>query len=80
MIGTSLNGAILALSDLVYSARVLLSFSKRSHLFTTRTQPFLFFLIRLKIFMSCASIPVVASIIMMQTSLCSMALMERITE
>ena len=80
MIGTSLNGAILALSPSVYSFRVLLSFSKRSHLLTTMTQPLRFLLMRLKMFMSWASIPVVASIIIMQTSLCSMALMERITE
>ena len=44
------------------------------------TQPLRFLLMRLKMFMSWASIPVVASIIIMQTSLCSIALMERITE
>ena len=78
--GTSSNGASLSLSDLVYSFRVLESLMKRSHLFTTSTQPLRLRRMRFQMFMSWASMPVVASIIITQMSECSMALMERMTE
>ena len=79
-IGKSTNGAIrsrMAFSN-VLTAMGDLS-STRSHLFTTTTSDFWFFWIIWKMFMSCASMPRVASIIRMQTSLFSMARMERIT-
>ena len=80
MMGTSSKGAILALRPSVYSFIVLLSFSKVSHLFTTMTQPLRFLCMRLNMLMSWASIPLFASIISTQTSECSMALMDLITE
>ena len=79
-IGTSSNGASLSFKAWVYSFSVLESFMNRSHLFTTSTAPLRLRRIRFQIFMSWASIPVVASIIITHTSACSMARMLRITE
>ena len=80
MIGTSSKGAILRRRASSYSFMVLLSLRKRSHLLTTSTQAFLLRTMRLNMLMSWASIPELASIIRMQTSAFSMALIERITE
>ena len=81
MTGTSLSGAIRCVMAALNSFIVLAVLSgTRSHLLTTMTQPFLLRMIRLKIDISCASMPLVASIIRMQTSEFSMARMERCTE
>ena len=80
MIGTSSNGAMRRRSEASYSFIVLLSLMKRSHLLTTSTQALRLRTMRLNMLMSWASIPLFASIIRMQTSECSIALMERITE
>src|SRR5690606_2168890 len=79
-IGTSSNGAICSLILFSYSLVVWLSFSTKSHLFTRITTPFLFFCANQKILWSCPSNPRVASITSTQTSACSMARTERITE
>ena len=81
MMGMSLIGAMRLAMAWVNSFIVLAVLSgTRSHLLTTMTQPFRLRMIRLKIDMSCASMPLVASIIRMQTSEFSMARMERSTE
>gem|GEM_PF-4954907 len=80
MIGTSSNGSMRCRIRASYWSCVLLSFSMRSHLFITTTMPFLLRAQRLKMLRSCASKPVEASHIKMQTSLFSMARMARITE
>ena len=54
--------------------------STKSHLLTTTTRLLLFFCINWKMFISCASIPRVASSISMQTSESSIALIALITE
>ncbi len=59
---------------------VLLSFSTRSHLLTTMTQPLRLRTMRLWMFRSCDSSPCCASSMRMQTSEFSMARIERITE
>ena len=81
MMGKSTNGAMR--SRMAFSKVLMTSCdlsSTRSHLFTTTTSDLLFFWMSWKMFMSCASMPRVASIIRMQTSLFSMARIERITE
>ena len=80
MIGMSLNGASFFFRNSVHSFIVLLSFSIRSHLFTTMTHPLRLRTIRLKMFRSCDSSPCCASSIRMQTSEFSMARIDRITE
>ena len=80
MIGMSLNGASFFFRNSVHSFIVLLSFSMRSHLLTTITQPLRLRTIRLWMLRSCDSSPCWASSIRMQTSEFSMARIERITE
>ena len=78
--GKSVNGAIrsrMAFSNVEMTFWFLSS--TRSHLFTTTTSDLLFFCISWKMFMSCASMPRVASIMRMQTSEFSMERIERIT-
>jgi hypothetical protein len=79
-IGTSLNGAIFCLSTFSKSLAVLVSFSIKSHLFTSKTIPFPFLAAKLKMVISCAVIPLNASITNKQTSASSIALMARIIE
>ena len=80
IIGTSVNGAIRFLISSSNFFAVFVSFSIRSHLFTSNTTPFLFLSQRWNIFKSCAVIPAVASINIKHTSASSIARMERITE
>ena len=79
-IGMSLNGASRFFRNSVHSFIVLLSFSTRSHLFTTITHPLRLRTMRLWMFRSCDSSPCCASSIRTQTSDCSMARIDRITE
>ena len=81
MMGKSTNGAIrlrMAFSKVLMTSCDLSS--TRSHLLTTTTRDLLFFWMSWNIFISCASIPRVASSIRMQTSLFSIERIERITE
>ena len=80
MMGKSLKGAMrLRMAFLKVSMAFWLLSSTRSHLLTTTTRLLLFFWMSWKMFMSCDSMPRVASIMRMHTSLFSMARMERIT-
>lgn len=80
MMGKSVKGAMRLRMALVKVSMCFWVFSStRSHLLTTTTSDFLFLWMIWKIFMSCPSMPRVASIIRMQTSLFSMARMDRIT-
>ena len=80
IMGKSVNGAMrLRMAVTKVSMTFWSLFSTKSHLFTTTTSDLLFFCISWKMFMSCASMPRVASIISMQTSEFSMARIERIT-
>ena len=78
--GMSLNGASFLARNARHSFIVLLSFSTRSHLLTTMTQPLRLRTMRLCMLRSCDSSPCCASSIRMQTSEFSMARIERITE
>ena len=81
IIGKSTNGAMrsrMAFSKVFITTWSL--FSTRSHLLTTTTSDLLLRCMSWKMFMSCASMPRVASIMSMQTSEFSMARIERITE
>ena len=80
MMGKSRNGAMRSRMAFSKVSMTTCDFSStRSHLFTTTTMLLLFFWMSWKMFMSCASMPRVASIIRMQTSEFSMARMERMT-
>ena len=79
--GKSVNGAMrLRMAVVKVSITFCVLSSTRSHLLTTTTRLLLFFCIIWKMFMSWASMPRVASIMSMHTSLFSMARMERMTE
>ena len=80
MMGKSVKGAIRSriASSMVFMTFVSLS-GTRSHLLTTTTMLFWFFCMIWKMLRSCDSMPLVASIMRMQTSLFSMLRIERIT-
>ena len=80
MTGTSLNGANRSFTSASKSRAVLVSLSTRSHLLTNMAIPLFLFWTNRNILISCASIPVCASINKAQTSASSIARMARITE
>ena len=78
--GKSVNGAMrsrMAFSNVLMTIWSL--FSTKSHLFTTTTRLLLFFCMSWKMFMSCVSMPLVASIMSMHTSEFSIERMLRMT-